>query len=157
MLIKTNPSLQVYRVYGSLAALIDERAWEIMLRGEAVLIMEPDTERWTLFKDLVPIDSIKAETPEEATMIWSKKFIGFGNDVYMMAMGRDPILHWGIEPGYPNYLTCDREQRLAHERAGRDTAKKIADHYRNMVQEGIKGTIVQEELRRFGMKKEGKD
>jgi hypothetical protein len=156
MYIKKFSGFSVFQVEGSLAALMDERVWECLLRGEMVLVMEPDVERWTLFKNGEPVRTVKAATMDIAC----QKFVELRKDFAVAATlildEKTPLDQWELRAGYPNYLSVSPEQAQMHARAGRDDAKKIAEHYRELIEQNTRGMIAAEEIYRFGIKREGK-
>jgi hypothetical protein len=155
--IKKFGGFSIFQVEGSLAALIDEGVWERMLKGETILVMEPDAERWTLFKNGSPIRIVTATSMEAACQKFVELSPAFAQTAALILDDRLPVESWEIRAGYPNYLNMSQEQADEHAAAGRDDARKIAAFYRKLIEENTKGMIAAEEIDRFGMKKEGKN
>jgi len=180
MLIKPNAGPTVFHLQGSAAALTDEGAWEKMLAGMQLLILEPDGSRCTLLADGNPVMSfaVTGLTAEQMTdqdarlddgvqsvrmsVPWlNRRWHRENGYRWIYATDpKDPIkrgVRWEVREGYPTLLSCSKEQAEKHARAGRDDAKKIAAHYRQVIQVGLKAGMIDEEVARHGMTREGKD
>lgn len=162
MLIKNGKGPTIYSILGSAAALMEEKVWDKLLRGERVGIMENDDTRYSLFADGNFIEAFAAQNPAAAIAVvrTSVPFLNAQNlwsvrDGKASAHARGCL--WELQQGYPTILECSPSQRIKHERAGRTSAKKIAHYYKALIEANIKAQHLDEEITRHGLTREGRD
>ena len=94
----------VFKVEGSIAALVKEDVWEKLLKGETVGVIEPDPSRWSLFINGAFVKTIVANT-EVRLNIKSERAVRAWEAIPGNVLNEIEIL-----PGYPNMirLTADK-------------------------------------------------
>ena len=149
MIIKMgNQQDAIYKVSGSVAALVSEQVWEQLLAGKALNILEPDPERFSLYVapqvDGVPmqdgpmparhVKTIKAKNLFDAVRKIRQQYPSYqkwnveGGKAYL-----DPEFGYAmIMQGFPNIISLPKESIAEYARRGMD-AGKIADGVRQYV------------------------
>lgn len=157
------PRTAMFMIRGSLAALVKESVWALLLKGEAVGVLEPDENYWSLFCDgrLLETCYVQArptlsreKAAQHAVEKFAKKSFAFMMDFPKIGRGRTSH-SWRIEQGYPNVICLSAENIERHKRDGMDD-RKLALRMRELIKNHVVMEQIQDELK-FGLKREGKD
>lgn len=176
MLIKMGSAQQaIYKVSGSIAALVKESVWEALLKGKAVQIIEPDPERWSFYladttaPGMTQVagkhkKTFKARSLSAAVFRVKRDFPSYtrwhidGNRAYL-----DESQGYGmIMAGYPNIISLPQERIAKFSAHGLD-AKKCAAKCREFIhktlarKESMMGIFAfMDEIER-GLERQGRD
>ena len=173
MLTRTcDASQAVFKVNGSLAAILNEKVWEQLLKGEAVGIIEPDPNRWSLY---IGGNHVKTYTAGSLRQALNKilrehdinDWLTHGTDKAETRPGAMP--HAEVVAGYP-YIMCLEPEALArYEAEGMDAKRmsmkmrlQLQEHYQALHSEKKKRNvraidILGSQIHVHGMTREGRD
>ena len=155
------PKLAIYKVEGSIAALVKEEVWEKLLKGEVIGVMEPDPVKYTLFINGQFVKTIKADTEtrlnikaERAVLSWQK------SEKFAKRTGAIQSLE--VTPGYPNMIQLGQEkieQYLVHGLNARICSEKIREFVKKSCGkiDSFAGVYTFMEEISNGMTREGRD
>lgn len=173
----TRPRDAVFKVQGSLAAILSEKVWSRLLSGEAVGVIEPDPNRWSLY---IAGGHVKTYTAGNLKAAISKVFREHPELASWVIMpGGESAEHLAEQPvgnttatisnGYP-YLLCLEPAALAeYQRRGTDAAKQAAEMRARLTMEfkslhaAVQGRnvravdILGNQIHTYGLKREGQD
>ncbi len=126
------PKQAVYKIEGTLAALVKEEVWEQLLKGKAVGVIEPDASKWSLYQNGRRIETITEFSQQGAVEAFAKRNLEFNADCLRMCADERPLFVWEVESGYPNVIALTPADLARHERDGMD-AKKLAKRMRELI------------------------
>jgi hypothetical protein len=150
------PKQAIYKIEGSIAALVKEEVWEKLLKGEVVGVIEPDPERYSLFINGQFVRAIRAKTEtrlkikaEVATMMWR-------------ALPGNIVKDIEITSGYPNMIQLPAEKVKKYAEKGFD-ARRCAEWVRDFLKrscgkiDSLAGVFCFMEEIHNGMERQGRD
>jgi uncharacterized membrane protein len=164
------PKTAVYKLYGSLAALVKESTWVRLLNGDAIGVLENDRNYWSLLLygvvvETVAIRHVVGETAEHARRKAVEKFAQVSPafkkdaDAAFERPTRANVFKfastWSIVNGYPNVIHLSPENIAQHRREGMD-ALKLSNRMRELIKQQVTLSAVADEMK-FGITREGKD
>lgn len=149
MIIKMgNQQDAIYKVSGSIAALVNEDVWEKLLKGQIVNIVEPDPERFSLYVAPNLEGQEMPEGPMPAKHVKTIKARNMADAVRKVRFDFPLYRNWNIEKdrayldpafgyamimqGFPNIISLPKASIDEYARRGMD-AKKISEQVRGYV------------------------
>lgn len=163
----------MFSINGSLAAVCKPEVWEKLLKGEAVGVIEPDPNRWSLYigehhvKTYTALNLRKAigkvykEHPELADWV-----VAPGEESADTRIGMEPGAN--ISNGYPYLIVLEpavlqiyQEKGLEAAQLATQTREKIKQEYMNLhLAQRMRNVraidILGSQVHLYGMKREGK-
>lgn len=164
------PKTAVYRLHGSLAALVKESTWHRMLNGDPVGVWEPDRDRWTLVMNGTVVETIviRHSPGDDIERSMRKAVEQFSRMSPAFRADSDKAFNkptranmqkftekWAVRSGYPNVLFLSLADIKRHRREDMD-ALKLSNRMRELIKKQVTLDAIQDELK-FGIKREGKD